>query len=128
MIFINFDHEWRLGGGQALSGYAEVLIQVGEADTAYKALMRCIELSPEGDGTPYLNLAQISEGLDAVGYFTKGIELLVKKRAALFAEVRHTCNSCNGHHHCVRASQQADSPLMDVAATRCRRERRQRRW
>jgi hypothetical protein len=73
-----------------LSGYAEVLIQVGEADTAYKALMRCIELSPEGDGTPYLNLAQISEGLDAVGYFTKGIELLVKKRAALFAEVRDT--------------------------------------
>jgi hypothetical protein len=63
-------------------------MQLGEADEAYRALMRCIELSPEGDGTPYLNLAQISEGLEALGYYNKGIELLVKKRAALFAEVR----------------------------------------
>jgi hypothetical protein len=63
-------------------------MQLGEADEAYRALMRCIELSPEGDGTPYLNLAQISEGLEALGYYNRGIELLVKKRAALFAEVR----------------------------------------
>ncbi|ELR18214.1 tetratricopeptide repeat domain containing protein [Acanthamoeba castellanii str. Neff] len=75
---------------QALGGYAEVLMQLGEADEAYRALMRCIELSPEGDGTPYLNLAQISEGLEALGYYNKGIELLVKKRAALFVEEGET--------------------------------------
>jgi len=67
----------------------EVLLQLGDEESAYHALSRCIELEPEGDGTPYLNLAQICEGLEALGHYTKGTELLIKKRAVAFAKVRH---------------------------------------
>jgi regulator of sirC expression with transglutaminase-like and TPR domain len=74
---------------------ADVLMQLEEPELAYQALTRCIQLDPEGEGTPYLNLAQMSEGHEALSFYSKGLELLVKKRAALFAEVHdHSLSSC----------------------------------
>lgn len=73
---------------QALSGVAEVLLQLGEPDLAYEALTRCIELAPEGpEGTPRMQLAQLCEGLEALAHYAKGLELLIAKRARLCVEV-----------------------------------------
>lgn len=64
----------------ALNGLADACLETGEREQAVAALQRSVELAPHGDAERYMNLGQLCEGAEALGWFERGVAIL---RAAL---------------------------------------------
>eukprot|EP01135_Chromosphaera_perkinsii_P006854 Nk52_evm9s621 gene=Nk52_evmTU9s621 len=53
-----------------------ILMEIGDFDTAVNCFEHAIELEPDSGAPKYMYMGQIVEGLDAVKYFRKGIEIM----------------------------------------------------
>lgn len=78
----------------ALDRLAEACLQAGEHDHALAALQHSVALRPEGAAERYMNLGQLHEGAEAVGWFERGVGVL---RAAL-AKVAGTGRELEATH------------------------------
>ncbi|XP_022240394.1 probable assembly chaperone of rpl4 isoform X2 [Limulus polyphemus] len=63
---------------QALETLSGVLLELGDLEGGHNALLKSVELSPDQGHTKYLSLGQLSEGLQALDYYQRGIDLLSK--------------------------------------------------
>jgi tetratricopeptide (TPR) repeat protein len=71
---------------KALGGLAEALLELGDTETAKKALLRAIEIEPNQGAAKYLTLAQLLEGLEAITCYQKGLSILITQRGKAVAE------------------------------------------
>lgn len=60
----------------ALNGLAEACLETGDRDQAVAALRRSVELAPDGDASRYMNLGQLAESDEALGWFERGVSIL----------------------------------------------------
>ncbi|XP_076327475.1 uncharacterized protein LOC143234197 isoform X1 [Tachypleus tridentatus] len=63
---------------QALETLSGVLLELGDLEGGYNALLKSVELSPDHSHSKYFSLGQLSEGLQALDYYQRGIDLLSK--------------------------------------------------
>eukprot|EP00656_Telonema_subtile_P020998 TRINITY_DN22045_c0_g1_i1.p1 TRINITY_DN22045_c0_g1~~TRINITY_DN22045_c0_g1_i1.p1 ORF type:complete len:306 (-),score=103.04 TRINITY_DN22045_c0_g1_i1:109-1026(-) len=59
-----------------LDAAAEVLLELGQVDQARQVLTRSVQLEPTGSYVPYMYLAQLSQGVDALACFERGVALI----------------------------------------------------
>jgi predicted Zn-dependent protease len=62
-----------------LDGFGALLCEEGEQSRAIELLQRSANLDPDSGHNKYLNLAQMSAGVDALGYYRRGAEVLEKR-------------------------------------------------
>lgn len=67
----------------ALDGLADASMQVSDRDTAVQALMRSVELSPDGTPDRYMNLGQLCDGPDALRWLERGAAILRAQRESV---------------------------------------------
>ena len=65
----------------ALAMLGEVNLQAGFTERAHAALQRSVELEPEGGGSRFMSLGQLSEGAAALKWFERGLTALRAERA-----------------------------------------------
>lgn len=66
-----------------LEAYAEVLLHYkNQPDRAKALLQHAVEVSPEKGYIKFLNLAQLSEGQQALGYYEKAVQILKREMAS----------------------------------------------
>jgi len=61
---------------EILDALGDALLQMGDVRQAQQILMISLKLAPNQGSSKFLNLGQLSEGKQAIEYYTKGIELL----------------------------------------------------
>jgi predicted Zn-dependent protease len=66
-----------------LDTYAETCIHVGDLEKAEELLSKSVKLKPEEGASKYMNLGQISKGMQSVQFYFKGIEILKKEKIIL---------------------------------------------
>uniref|UniRef100_A0A3P9IFF1 Si:dkey-12j5.1 n=1 Tax=Oryzias latipes TaxID=8090 RepID=A0A3P9IFF1_ORYLA len=74
---------------QALDMQGHICSELGDTQKAKGVFLRAVELSPDEGHSKYMYLGQIHTGLEAVGYYTKGIQVLLstlEKRETAQAE------------------------------------------
>lgn len=59
-----------------LDAAGEVLLELGQVDQARQVLTRSVQVDPTGSFVPYMYLAQLSQGVDALACFERGVVLL----------------------------------------------------
>lgn len=59
-----------------LDAAGEVLLEIGQVDQARDVFTRSVQLQPAGSYMPYMYLAQLSQGVDAVACYDRGLHLL----------------------------------------------------
>jgi len=64
---------------EIMDDLAEVLLELGQADSAKQLLNKSIQLSPNDNFSKYLNLAQHLEGKEALDCTDKGIQLMIRQ-------------------------------------------------
>ncbi|KAJ1919083.1 hypothetical protein H4219_002238 [Mycoemilia scoparia] len=57
---------------------ATIQLEMGDIEPAYNCLMKCVDIEPDKGYVKYLYLGQLSGGLEAINYFQKGIEIMMK--------------------------------------------------
>uniref|UniRef100_A0A3P9KVH6 Probable assembly chaperone of rpl4 n=1 Tax=Oryzias latipes TaxID=8090 RepID=A0A3P9KVH6_ORYLA len=62
---------------QALDMQGHICSELGDTQKAKGVFLRAVELSPDEGHSKYMYLGQIHTGLEAVGYYTKGIQVLL---------------------------------------------------
>jgi len=60
--------------------YADLCLQVGEMDKAKELLLKSIELVPGSGASKYMNLGQITEGVEAIKCYQRGTEILSEEK------------------------------------------------
>ncbi len=68
-----------------IDALGELLLEVGDVDSASQLFKRSIQLSPEANPGKYMYLGQISEGQEAVELFERGIAIMEREYHALLA-------------------------------------------
>ena len=68
-----------------IDALGELLLEVGDAETASQLFRRSIQLSPDANPGKYMYLGQICEGLEAVELFERGIGIMEREYQALLA-------------------------------------------
>ena len=77
------------GNPNVLEDYAMVLLELGRFEDAKSLLVQSIQLSPDEGFSKYMTLGQLSSGREALGFFEKGIELLIRKHGRLQNAGKH---------------------------------------
>ncbi|XP_077382383.1 uncharacterized protein LOC144021951 [Festucalex cinctus] len=62
---------------QALDMLGHISSELGDTEKAKGVFLRAVELSPDVGHSKYMYLGQLHTGQDAVGYYTKGIQVLL---------------------------------------------------
>uniref|UniRef100_A0A8C7XJ20 Si:dkey-12j5.1 n=1 Tax=Oryzias sinensis TaxID=183150 RepID=A0A8C7XJ20_9TELE len=62
---------------QALDMQGHICSELGDTQKAKGVFLRAVELSPDEGHSKYMYLGQIHTGLEAIGYYTKGIQVLL---------------------------------------------------
>jgi len=57
----------------ALNMLGEASLQAGDPEAARAALLRSVELAPDGAGCRYMSLGQLADGAEALRYFDRGL-------------------------------------------------------
>ncbi|XP_075925375.1 uncharacterized protein LOC116948411 isoform X2 [Petromyzon marinus] len=63
---------------QGLDMAGSLQAELGNVDKAQRCLLRAVELSPDEGHAKYMYLGQLSTGADAVGFFSKGVEIMAR--------------------------------------------------
>ncbi|KAJ3045957.1 hypothetical protein HDV00_006223 [Rhizophlyctis rosea] len=66
---------------EADSGQEEIISSA--AQRAYQCFLKAVEIAPNEGSEKYLHLGQMSEGVEAIGFYTKGVEIGLKEVEAL---------------------------------------------
>jgi tetratricopeptide (TPR) repeat protein len=61
---------------QILDALGELLLEVGDGQTAAELLQRSIQLAPGANASKYMYMGQLQEGADAISCFERGIAIL----------------------------------------------------
>jgi len=56
--------------------YADISLQLGDIDKAKELLLKSIELDPNNGASKFMNLGQITGGMESVQCYQKGIEIV----------------------------------------------------
>jgi len=60
-------------------------LQIGEIDKAKELLLKSIEIAPASGASKYMNLGQITEGVEAIKCYQRGIEILNDEKVQYIA-------------------------------------------
>ncbi|XP_071491486.1 uncharacterized protein [Diadema antillarum] len=106
---LNPDHV----GALEMSG--NLLAELGDGEGAMKCLGRAITLSPEEGFSKYMYMGQLQEGLEAVQFFQKGVELMVGERDKKQGEVNGASCSTDGDHASAVTNQDISRAYCSIA-------------
>nr|XP_022313654.1 probable assembly chaperone of rpl4 [Crassostrea virginica] len=71
---------------RALETAGSLLLELGNTEAAKQCFGRAVEVKPDAGHSKYMYLGQLFEGAEAIQFFQKGIELMVKEREAQSAQ------------------------------------------
>lgn len=71
---------------RALETAGSLLLELGDIEAAKQCFGRAVEVNPDTGHSKYMYLGQLFEGAEAIQFFQKGIELMVKEREAQSAQ------------------------------------------
>ncbi|XP_037130386.1 probable assembly chaperone of rpl4 isoform X1 [Syngnathus acus] len=98
---------------QALDMLGHISLELGNTEKAKEVFLRAVELSPDVGHSKYMYLGQLHTGQEAVGYYTKGTQILL---SALDEEAQTTAQA----EAATSVDDDSDLPTMkDVSTAYC---------
>ena len=101
--------------GDLLDALGQVILELGRPQDALEVFQRSAEVDPEGSFVKYLNLGQLSEGMDSITFYNKGCEILQRRIDTIARDLNSSSFQGNAEERLEELRDQLASSLAAIA-------------